>query len=142
MDVAIGDLDGDGNVDLVVTNSYSADVALLLGIGDGTFDALQRFPVGGAAPTSVAIGDLDGDGNPDLVVPKGSSEVSVLLNQSMPCDACDMNCDGDINAFDIEPFLELLFGGGEPCAPCTGDVDGDGEINAFDIEPFLECLFP
>ncbi len=26
------------------------------------------------------------------------------------CDPCDMNCDGDINAFDIEPFLDLLFG--------------------------------
>ena len=59
------------------------------------------------------------------------------------CDEpCDMNCDGVIDAFDIEPFLDLLFGGGEPCAPCTGDVNGDGNINAFDIEPFLECLFP
>ena len=58
------------------------------------------------------------------------------------CDPCDMNCDGVVDAFDIEPFLDLLFGGGEPCAPCTGDVDGNGEINAFDIEPFLECLFP
>ena len=57
------------------------------------------------------------------------------------CDPCDMNCDEEINAFDIEPFLELLFGGGERCAPCTGDVNGDDEINAFDIEPFLECLF-
>ncbi len=53
-----------------------------------------------------------------------------------------MNCDGDINSFDIEPFLDLLFGPGEPCAPCTGDVNGDGDVNGFDIEPFLECLFP
>ena len=59
-----------------------------------------------------------------------------------PCNACDMNCDGDVDAFDIEPFLELLFGGGEPCQSCTGDVNGDGEIDAFDIEPFLNCLFP
>ena len=59
-----------------------------------------------------------------------------------PCNACDMNCDGDVNAFDIESFLELLFGGGEPCQACTGDVNGDGQIDAFDIEPFLNCLFP
>ena len=59
-----------------------------------------------------------------------------------PCDPCDMNCDGDINAFDIEPFLDLLFGPGKPCAPCTGDANADGQINAFDIEPFLACLFP
>ena len=58
------------------------------------------------------------------------------------CEPCDMNCDGSIDAFDIEPFLDLLFGPGEPCASCTGDVNGDGTIDAFDIEPFLECLFP
>ena len=59
-----------------------------------------------------------------------------------PCDPCDMNCDGAVNAFDIEPFLDILFGGGVPCNTCTGDVDGNGVIDAFDIEPFLECLFP
>ena len=60
-----------------------------------------------------------------------------------PCDPCDMNCDGDINAFDIEPFLDLLFDpNAKPCNTCTGDVNADGNINAFDIEPFLECLFP
>ena len=58
------------------------------------------------------------------------------------CEPCDMNCDGDINAFDIEPFLDLLFGGGTPCALCTGDVNGDGNVDAFDIEPFVVCLFP
>jgi hypothetical protein len=58
------------------------------------------------------------------------------------CDGCDMDCDGDIDGFDIEPFLELLFGKGEPCAPCTGDVNADGNIDEFDIEPFLNCLFP
>ncbi len=61
---------------------------------------------------------------------------------SPPCDPCDMNCDGDVNAIDIEPFLDLLFGGGEPCDTCTGDVNGDGSIDALDIEPFLNCLFP
>ena len=57
------------------------------------------------------------------------------------CDACDMNCDGEVNALDIENFLGLLFAGDEPCNVCTGDVNGDGSINALDIEPFLDCLF-
>ncbi len=61
---------------------------------------------------------------------------------SPPCDPCDMNCDGDVNAIDIEPFLDLLFSGGMPCNTCTGDVNGDGSIDALDIEPFLNCLFP
>ena len=58
------------------------------------------------------------------------------------CDPCDMNCDGMVNAFDIEPFLCILFQGCRPCDTCTGDVNGDGNRDAFDIEPFLECLFP
>lgn len=58
------------------------------------------------------------------------------------CDPCDINCDGDISAFDIEPFLELLFNGEIPCDTCTGDINRDGRIDAFDIEPFLTCLFP
>ncbi len=60
-----------------------------------------------------------------------------------PCDPCDMNCDGEINAFDIGPFLDLLFEPNpDPCDTCTGDTNGDRRIDAFDIEPFLECLFP
>ena len=58
------------------------------------------------------------------------------------CDPCDMNCDGDVNALDIEPFLDLLFGPNpQPCGTCTGDVNGDGRIDALDIEPLLDCLF-
>ncbi len=71
----------------------------------------------------------------DAIVDMGAYE--------FPCDPCDMNCDGDINAFDIEPFLDLLFDpNARPCNTCTGDVNADGNINALDIEPFLECLFP
>ena len=58
------------------------------------------------------------------------------------CNPCDMNCDGRVNAFDIEAFIGLLFAGEQPCDSCTGDVNADGVIDAFDIEPFLECLFP
>ena len=59
----------------------------------------------------------------------------------------DINCDGAINAFDIEPFLLALF---EPdeyaiqypnCDINLGDINGDGLINAFDIEPFVDLLF-
>lgn len=59
----------------------------------------------------------------------------------------DTNCDGVINAFDIEPFLLALF---EPelyeerfpdCDIRTADIDGNGKINSFDIEPLLELLF-
>ncbi len=38
-----------------------------------------------------------------------------------------------MSRFDIEPFLELRFGGGVPCDNCTGDANGDGVVDAFDI---------
>lgn len=60
----------------------------------------------------------------------------------------DLNCDGEINALDIEPFLVALFDPGEypnqypNCDISLGDINGDGTINALDIEPFLGLLFP
>ena len=77
--MSIGDLDGDGAPDLAVANQSSDDVSVLLGAGDGTFAAEQRFGAGDG-PFSVSIGDLDGDGVPDLAVANAfSDDVSVLL---------------------------------------------------------------
>ena len=97
------------------------------------------------------LGDVDGDGVGDLAVGAyGDSDggsrrgaVWMLFLDGVPCDPCDMNCDGSIDAFDIEPFLDLLFDpNATPCNTCTGDVNADGTVDAFDIEPFLACLFP
>ena len=54
----------------------------------------------------------------------------------------DPNCDGTVNASDIEPFIDILFNGARPCDTCTGDTNGDGLIDAGDIEGFIACLFP
>ena len=58
------------------------------------------------------------------------------------CVPCDMNCDGTVDANDIEDFIDCLFYICEPCNTCTGDVNGDGRIDAGDVEGFIECLFP
>ena len=77
--VAIGDLNGDGDLDLAVIIRDS--VSVLLGNGDGT---LQKKTVNygtGAVASSVATGDLNGDGDLDLAVANaGSDNVSVLIN--------------------------------------------------------------
>ena len=57
------------------------------------------------------------------------------------CGSADTNCDGTVDAFDIAPFLDLLYGNIQPCAPGAGDVNGDGIVDAFDIQPFIDCLF-
>ena len=64
--MAVADLNGDGVPDLVTANYDSNNVSVLLGNGNGTFQAAQPFAVG-SGPSFVAIADLNGDGVPDLV---------------------------------------------------------------------------
>jgi len=72
--VAVADVNGDGAQDLVVANACSntncqgGSVDVLLGNGDGTFQAAVSYGAGGFDAQSVAIGDINGDGRPDLVV--------------------------------------------------------------------------
>ena len=58
----------------------------------------------------------------------------------------DMNCDGAVNNFDIDPFvLGLLDPPGyvaayPECDLLNGDVNGDNAFNNFDIDAFVECV--
>src|SRR5438046_9028435 len=63
--VAAGDLNGDGRLDLVVANSLANSVTVLLGNGDGTFQATQRFAAGLASGTFlVAVAYIGRDQKP------------------------------------------------------------------------------
>ena len=68
--IALGDLDGDGDTDLVATSLPTRSLVVLLNKGDGTFGSVTAYPGCGSSSqleiTSVAIGDLNGDGRPDL----------------------------------------------------------------------------
>jgi len=93
--VAIADVNGDSYPDLVVTNwcihpnckgGGNGSVAVLLGYGDGTFQAPVSYGVGGhgrsyTEPYSFAIADVNGDGRADIVTANAySGTVGVLLN--------------------------------------------------------------
>ena len=89
------DLNGDGRLDLVVANSASNSISVLLnttpvGSSTLTFAAQQTFAVG-KGPFSVAVGDFNGDGKPDLAIAnQGSDTVSVLVNTTATgCDPAD-----------------------------------------------------
>lgn len=58
----------------------------------------------------------------------------------------DLNCDGVVDAFDIDPFVLALT---DPAAYSTAwpncdrtlaDCNGDGLVDAFDIDPFVDLL--
>ena len=83
--VATGDLDGDGKLDLAVSNAGSNTLSILRNtssIGNISFASKIDFAVGSNAQ-AVAIGDLDQDGKLDLVVANGiSNTLSVFKNTS------------------------------------------------------------
>jgi hypothetical protein len=80
IDVAFADVNGDGQQDLVLADSYSNDVSILLGNGDGTFQPGRLYGTG-FTPAGVAVGDFNGDGRPDVATADaGSNGVSILIN--------------------------------------------------------------
>jgi hypothetical protein len=58
----------------------------------------------------------------------------------------DLNCDGAINNFDIDPFVLALtnpsgYAAAYPaCDLYNADINCDGAVNNFDIDPFVQCL--
>jgi len=109
--LAAGDLNGDGKLDLVV--SEVGDVAVMLGNGDGTFQPPAKFPTGVSSDGvagSVVIGDFNNDGKPDLAA--GSDlAVYILLG----------NGDGTFQA-----AFTYSVGGSTIVA---GDFNGDGHLD-------------
>src|SRR5438094_6890427 len=68
--LAVADFNGDGTADLAVVDSPYKElgtVSILLGRGDGSFQAPEPYAVG-SNPTSVAVGDFNDDGRLDLAV--------------------------------------------------------------------------
>jgi hypothetical protein len=83
LSAAVGDFNGDGVPDLAVGNENSNNVSVLLGNGDGSFQAAWNF-FAGAGPKSVVVGDFNVDKLPDLAVvnPNSATAGSVLINNT------------------------------------------------------------
>jgi uncharacterized protein (UPF0548 family) len=113
--VAVSDLNGDGHPDIITASNglyHHYAVSVLLGNGDGTFQAAQNFAVG-YHPTSVAVADVNGDGIPDIITADDtqSGKVSVLLG----------NGNGTFQA------AQNFFAGNYPRSVAVADVNGDGK---------------
>jgi len=115
--VTTADLNGDGKLDLAVTDWTSGRVAILLGNGAGSFGAATTFAVG-TAPNAVVAGDFNGDGKPDLAVANyNSGTVSILAGNGSGSFALAFN--------------EVTS---SPIALAVADFNGDGKPDLASAE--------
>jgi hypothetical protein len=79
-DIALGDVNNDGNLDVLTAHLNSSTVGLRLGDGTGAFAATAITTNAGIQPTSITLGDVNHDGNLDLFGSNyGSNVVAVRL---------------------------------------------------------------
>jgi hypothetical protein len=115
--VALGDLDGDGDLDAFIANGawYAGGRPnkVWLNDGNGNFtDSAQAL--GSSGSFVVALGDVDSDGDLDALIVNHPGTNNVWLN------------DGNGNFADSGQALGSSYFGG-----ALGDVDGDGDLDAY-----------
>ncbi|WP_324673669.1 FG-GAP-like repeat-containing protein [Hymenobacter sp. GOD-10R] len=157
-DIAVGDVDNDGDLDILTANA--TDVSVRLNYGLGTFGGSQQVAVS-SSPLELALGDLDGNGTLDLVTANSSNSLSIRLNTngifggtlnlplaSAPLSVSLGDVDGDADldlvvvrkdANGAEVYLnngaasftasQTIAVGSAPAALTLGDVDGDGTLD-------------
>ncbi len=141
--IAVGDFNGDGKLDLAVANANcvlsnplgaptcsTGSVGVLLGIGDGTFQAAVRYSTVDNDAFTIATGDFNGDGKLDLVVGNTNCDdvtgclrgsLAVLLGKG----------DGTFGSATIypsgDPWPPLNFAASNAVA--VSDLNGDGKLD-------------
>ena len=129
--LAIADVNGDGNPDLIVGNGCNSSgtcstydknhqLGVLLGKGDGTFRPVVPYPSGGYEVNSITAIDLNGDGKLDLVAENWCGTTDCTSNSSV--GVLFGNGDGTFQAptaYDV--------GGGQATGLAVLDGNGDGK---------------
>ena len=180
--LAFGDLDGDGDEDLMLGNEYLfsfpplliTEDTIWLNDGTGTFtDHVGDLPSNYDMTTAIALGDVDGDGDLDALYTKGlgadrrlylndgsavftdaSANLPAVLDSNFTCVLEDVDGDGDLDIFSGGHLFAnngagvfSNFSGGIPGGAANsddlsmGDVDGDGDLDALLVDDRRNRLY-
>ncbi|GAB3997854.1 hypothetical protein GCM10028807_43980 [Spirosoma daeguense] len=125
--VALHDLDGDGDLDLLGSNAFSNNLSIRLNDGNGQFTSPASTPqvTVGTNPNVFAVGDIDNDGDLDVAVGNGGSNTASILKNN-----------GNAQLTNV---ATLSLGNQSQCV-ALGDVDSDGDLDLISANGLSNTL--
>ena len=110
--LSANDFNRDGKLDLATVNPYAANISILFGKGDGSFEPPVNYNVG-RFPGHIRVADFNRDGWLDIAVLGGNKDVDVFLG----------NGNGTFQNPTSYVFAQV------PGALGAGDFNGDGKVD-------------
>jgi hypothetical protein len=118
--IRLHDIEGDGDLDALVSDFYFGPVSLLTGRGDGTFEDPRVISRSFAGTSALTLGDLNGDGLIDMVTREYQQEGSIaVIRQYSPGSFA-----GPIRTWSTGGFIQNL-----PVPLSLADLDRDGRLD-------------